>query len=85
MAANGRPVVLVTGASRGIGRSSALAFARRDFDVVVNYATSQAGADATVGAVAALGARAIACQADVASWSAMRGPPLTRRPPTWTT
>ncbi|HEX9536963.1 MAG TPA: SDR family oxidoreductase [Streptosporangiaceae bacterium] len=66
MAANGRPVVLVTGASRGIGRSSALAFARRDFDVVVNYATSQAGADATVGAVAALGARAIACQADVA-------------------
>src|ERR1700732_3094081 len=59
MAANGRPVVLVTGASRGIGRSSALAFARRDFDVAVNYATSQAGAEATVGAVAALAVRAM--------------------------
>jgi 3-oxoacyl-[acyl-carrier protein] reductase len=66
MADNGRPVVLVTGASRGIGRSSGLAFARRGFDVVVNYATSRAGAEATVGAVAALGARAVACQADVA-------------------
>jgi 3-oxoacyl-[acyl-carrier protein] reductase len=66
MAGNGRPVVLVTGASRGIGRSSALAFARRDFDVVVNFLVSRPGAQATVETATSLGAKAIACQADVA-------------------
>jgi 3-oxoacyl-[acyl-carrier protein] reductase len=71
MTADGRPVVLVTGASRGIGRSSALAFARRDFDVVVNYATSRAAAQATAAAATSLGAKAIACQADVADEAAV--------------
>ena len=30
-------VVLVTGASRGIGRSTALEFAKKGYDVVINY------------------------------------------------
>ena len=41
-----RRTVLVTGAGRGIGRSSALAFARAGFDVAVNFSRSESAARA---------------------------------------
>lgn len=58
-------VAIVTGASRGIGRSVALALAAEGASVVVNYASSNAAAEAVVQEISALGGSAIALQADV--------------------
>ena len=43
-----RPVVLVTGASRGLGRGVALALAREGCDLAIHYASNRAAADETV-------------------------------------
>ena len=43
-----RPVVLVTGASRGLGRGIALALAREGYDLAIHYASNRAAADQTV-------------------------------------
>jgi NAD(P)-dependent dehydrogenase (short-subunit alcohol dehydrogenase family) len=60
-----RQVALVTGAGRRMGRVIALTLARAGADVVVNFHQSKAGAEATVGEIAALGVRALAVRADV--------------------
>jgi NAD(P)-dependent dehydrogenase (short-subunit alcohol dehydrogenase family) len=64
-------VVLVTGASRGIGRSIALAFAEQGAHVLVNSRTPE-GASETVEAIAAAGGRAAAAVADVGDSEAAR-------------
>jgi 3-oxoacyl-[acyl-carrier protein] reductase len=60
-------IALVTGASRGIGREIALAFAREGADVACNYNKSPAAAETLVTAIEALGRQAVAIQADVAN------------------
>jgi NAD(P)-dependent dehydrogenase (short-subunit alcohol dehydrogenase family) len=59
-------VLLVTGASRGIGAATALLAARRGYAVAVNYTSNQRAADAVVAQIRSAGARAFAVQADVA-------------------
>ena len=67
MAANGtRPVALVTGAQRGIGRATAVALARTGFDVAVNDLTHESALDETVRLVEAEGAKAEPIAADIA-------------------
>ncbi len=58
-------VAIVTGASRGIGRATALALAAEGAGVVVNYASSSSAADAVVAEIVAMDGQAIALQADV--------------------
>lgn len=60
-------VAIVTGGSRGIGRAIALALAGAGAIVVVNYRGNTAAADETLAAIAAIGGKAIAIQADVAN------------------
>ena len=53
-----RRIALVTGASRGIGRATALAFASDGVDVGVHYFRNREGAEKTAAEVEELGARA---------------------------
>jgi len=59
-------VAIVTGASKGIGAGIARSLAAEGAAVVVNYASSKAGADAVVKDITDAGGKAIAVQADVA-------------------
>ncbi len=61
-----RPVALVTGASRGIGRGVALALGGIGYDVAVNYVRDEAAARAVADSLAALGVHAHVVRADVA-------------------
>jgi 3-oxoacyl-[acyl-carrier protein] reductase len=58
-------VAVVTGASKGIGASIAEHLAAEGASVVVNYASSRAGADAVVKHITDKGGKAIAVQGDV--------------------
>ncbi|MDP2264083.1 MAG: SDR family oxidoreductase [Hydrogenophaga sp.] len=61
------PVLLVTGASRGIGAATALLAAQQGWSVVVNYTANSLAADEVVRRIRASGASAMAVQADVAN------------------
>ncbi len=64
-------VVLVTGASRGIGRAIALDLAAHGADVVVNYANRLDAAEGVSDAIRDMGRRALPLQADVAQAAAV--------------
>ena len=59
-------ILLVTGASRGIGAAIARLAGTRGYDVAVNYLRDEKAADAVVQAVRGAGRRAIAIQGDMA-------------------
>ena len=59
-------IAVVTGASRGVGRAIALAYAREGANMVVNYASNEAAADQVVREIEALGRKAVKIQGDVA-------------------
>ena len=63
-------VVLVTGGSRGIGRSIAVAFAKQGATVVISYAGNEAAAQETLGLIQAAGAKGEAVRFDVADSTA---------------
>ncbi|HWC99909.1 MAG TPA: glucose 1-dehydrogenase [Candidatus Sulfopaludibacter sp.] len=58
-------VAVVTGASKGIGAGIAKALAAEGASVVVNYASSKAGADTVVAAIEKAGGKAVAVKGDV--------------------
>ncbi len=66
-------VAVVTGASKGIGAAIAKALAAEGASVVVNYASSQAGADAVVAAITKAGGKAIAVRGDVSKATDAQG------------
>ncbi|MFQ5839183.1 MAG: SDR family NAD(P)-dependent oxidoreductase [Candidatus Methylomirabilales bacterium] len=65
-------VVLVTGASSGIGRAIAARFGSSGAAVAVNYLNNAAGAEETAREIQAAGGRALVLQADVAETEAVR-------------
>jgi NAD(P)-dependent dehydrogenase (short-subunit alcohol dehydrogenase family) len=65
----GRPVALVTGSSRGIGRAIAVELAAAGHDIPVHYVSNGDAARETAALVEAAGARAVLVQADLGSAS----------------
>lgn len=66
-------VAIVTGSSRGIGRSIAEHLGADGVTVVVNYRSDRAAADEVVGAIERSGGRAAAVRADVTDAAQLRG------------
>ncbi len=66
-------VALVTGASRGIGRATAILLAKHGASVVVNYFKSPDAAEEVVGLIQADGGQAHAAQADVSDFQEAHG------------
>ncbi|MFZ7101422.1 MAG: SDR family NAD(P)-dependent oxidoreductase [Peptococcaceae bacterium] len=62
-------IALVTGGSRGLGKSSALALAHKDVDVIVTYNSRKERADTVVKEIEENGRKAIALQLDVSNVS----------------
>lgn len=60
-------IALVTGSSRGLGRSAALHLAQHGHDLIITYQNGKAGAEAVVAEIVALGRQAVALQLDVAA------------------
>ncbi len=65
-------VAVVTGASKGIGAAIARQLAAEGASVVVNYASSKAGADRVVSEIAKAGGKAVAVQADLSKEADIR-------------
>jgi 3-oxoacyl-[acyl-carrier protein] reductase len=66
-------VAVVTGASKGIGAAIAKALAAEGASVVVNYASSKAGADAVVAGINKAGGKAVAAGGDVSKPAEAQG------------
>jgi NAD(P)-dependent dehydrogenase (short-subunit alcohol dehydrogenase family) len=64
---NVREVMLITGASRGIGAATAVLAAERGYDVAISYRQDSRAAESVAGQVRAHGARAATIRADIAN------------------
>ena len=64
---NSRPVAVITGASRGIGKEIAQSFGRLKWNVVVNYKASEDAAKEVADFIAKAGGCAVICRADVST------------------
>lgn len=66
-------IALVTGASRGLGKNTALTLARKGVDVIVTYHNSDEEAKSVVSAIAEIGAKAVALQLDTSNTKTFDG------------
>ena len=66
-------IALVTGASRGLGKNTALTLARKGVDVIVTYHNSEEDAQNVVSAIADLGAQAVSLQLDTSNTKTFEG------------
>jgi NAD(P)-dependent dehydrogenase (short-subunit alcohol dehydrogenase family) len=64
-------IAIITGASRGIGKSAALQCARRGLGVILTYNTHAAGAEEAVRAIEAENGKAVALRLDVGAVAAL--------------
>jgi NAD(P)-dependent dehydrogenase (short-subunit alcohol dehydrogenase family) len=64
-------IAIVTGGSRGLGRNTALALARKGVDVILTYQSRKADADEAVKEIQALGRKALALQLDLGSMASL--------------
>jgi len=62
-------IALVTGASRGLGKDSALQLARKGFDIILTYQTKKELADEVVKDIEAIGQKAFALSLDISTTS----------------
>jgi NAD(P)-dependent dehydrogenase (short-subunit alcohol dehydrogenase family) len=65
-------IALITGASRGLGRNTALNIARKGSDVIITYQSRAEDARAVVAEIVAIGRKAVALQLDVSDVSAFK-------------
>jgi 3-oxoacyl-[acyl-carrier protein] reductase len=72
MSNSSRPAALVTGSATGVGRACLLQFARRGYDVVVNYSRSESDARQTASDAEALGAKTLTVCCDVSDDAQVR-------------
>lgn len=70
---DGRPVALVTGSARRVGRAIALELARQGYDLIVHYRQSGREAKATAAEIEALGGRAWPVRADLLKLAEIEG------------
>lgn len=63
------PTVFITGASRGIGRATALLFAGQGYLTAVNYNRSEAEALSLIDKIRSFGGHAVAIQGDVSDFA----------------
>ncbi|MBI2651180.1 beta-ketoacyl-ACP reductase [Candidatus Woesearchaeota archaeon] len=65
-------IALVTGASRGIGRATALSLAKEGANVVVNYSNNAKKAEEVVKDIERIGSKAIALKADISNFNEVK-------------
>lgn len=66
-----KPIMLITGASAGIGAACANIAAKRGFDLALNYRSDDAGAEAVAQSCRAAGAEVLMCKGDVSDPAAI--------------
>jgi NAD(P)-dependent dehydrogenase (short-subunit alcohol dehydrogenase family) len=64
---NTTKIALVTGASRGLGKNTAFALAKKGIGVIVTYRSSEAEANSVVSEIEAMGSKAVALQLDTSN------------------
>ena len=65
MSKTNKPVAVITGGSRGIGRAACIALAQQGWDICFSYIRNQAAAQETSALVEAAGGQAVAVLADM--------------------
>jgi len=66
-------IAIVTGASRGLGRNTALSLAKNGVDLIITYHSNRAEAESAIAAIKALGRKAIAFQLDAGDVASFEG------------